>query len=110
MLTASAAAPEADLEEIGDYTLEHWGDAKLVEYVTMLNDAFAHSPPIPTSAGRPMRSQGLLPRIGGRRGCACRPPPGRRPDHPGGCDASLTSHVRTTAGHKNTSPLQASAA
>jgi toxin ParE1/3/4 len=31
---------EADLEEIGDYTLEHWGDAKLVEYVTMLNDAF----------------------------------------------------------------------
>ncbi len=31
---------EADLEEIGDYTLEHWGEAKLVEYVTMLNHAF----------------------------------------------------------------------
>lgn len=31
---------EADLEEVGDYTLEQWGDAKLVKYVTMLNDAF----------------------------------------------------------------------
>jgi toxin ParE1/3/4 len=31
---------EADLEEIGDYTLEDWGDAKLVEYMTMLNNAF----------------------------------------------------------------------
>ncbi len=45
---------EADLEEIGYYTLEHWGDAKLVEYVTMLNDGFralAADPKLGMSAG-----------------------------------------------------------
>jgi toxin ParE1/3/4 len=31
---------EADLEGIGAYTLKHWGDTKLVEYMTMLDDAF----------------------------------------------------------------------
>jgi toxin ParE1/3/4 len=31
---------EKDLEGIGDYTLRQWGDAKLVEYLTLLNSAF----------------------------------------------------------------------
>lgn len=31
---------ELDLDEIADYTLENWGEAKLVEYVTMLDAAF----------------------------------------------------------------------
>jgi toxin ParE1/3/4 len=31
---------ERDLEEIADYTLENWGEAKLIEYVTALDRAF----------------------------------------------------------------------
>jgi hypothetical protein len=47
---------EADLEEIGDYTLEHWGDAKLVEDVT----SFPHPTPLGPS--------GDLRHTGPRRG------------------------------------------
>ena len=64
---------QADLEEIGVYTLEHWGDAKLVEYVTMLNDAFRAAaggrvlllPGVESVFGRPFTAGRLPPVLPG---------------------------------------------